>query len=219
MDEYRISVRRTARVHTLGEVGAPVWWVVLHGYGNLAADFLRRASALREGEGSRFLIAPEALSRFYVDGGGDHQQVGASWMTREEREHEIDDYLAYLDDVAEHLKSDDAAHEAPSIGVLGFSQGAATASRWALLGDTPVDRLVLWAGDLAHDVDLDAHADRLHELDLTLVAGTRDHWLTDDRKQALRDRLAAHDVQPTVLTFDGGHRLDDDTLRRVGEDR
>jgi predicted esterase len=211
---FHVPARRTARVCTLGEASASSWWVLLHGYGHLASRFLERAAAL--GEDDRLLIAPEALSRFYVDRMQEHQSVGASWMTREDREHEIRDYVAYLDDVVAHLSADLVAP--PPVRILGFSQGAATASRWALLGDTPVDRLVLWAGDLAHDLDLAAHADRLRDLDLTVVVGSRDEWIDDDRKQALLNRLAAHDIDASVWTFDGGHRLDDDTLRRVADD-
>ena len=44
---------------------------------------------------SRVLVAPEGLSRFYVN--ATHGLVGASWMTREDRQHEIDDYVGYLD--------------------------------------------------------------------------------------------------------------------------
>ena len=215
-DTFRLSVRRTAQVCTRGDAAAPTWWVLLHGYGQRAEDFLDRASALAGDD--RLLVAPEALSRFYVDEMDAHRTVGASWMTRAEREHEIQDYVAYLDAVVAHLREQRAEGTEPSLCVLGFSQGAATASRWVLLGEVAVDRLVLWAGDLAHDMDLAAHADRLRALDLTVVVGARDRWIDDDRVQALRDRLAAHEIDATVRTFDGGHRLDDETLQRVSRE-
>ena len=63
-------------------------WYVLHGYGQLAAPFLEEFRAIDDG--TRLIVAPEALSRFYE---GDAQarlhkdaSVGASWMTREDRE-------------------------------------------------------------------------------------------------------------------------------------
>ena len=74
-------------------------WYVLHGYGQLAAPFLDDFRAIDDG--TRLIVAPEALSRFYE---GDVQarlhkdaKVGASWMTREDRDAEIADYVAYLD--------------------------------------------------------------------------------------------------------------------------
>ena len=55
---------------------------------------LRSASGGDPGPAARLLIAPEGLSRFYHE---DHESIGASWMTREERLEEIKDYLMYLD--------------------------------------------------------------------------------------------------------------------------
>ena len=210
---HTLRVPRTARIVTRGTPAtAATWWVVLHGYGQRAADFARRCAPLTGP--TRAVVAPEALSRFYVDGIESHEEVGASWMTRAAREAEIADYVGYLDRMADSLRPDDAA---PSIRVLGFSQGAATASRWALLGDTALDRLVLWGGAPASDLDLAVHADRLAAMDPTLVAGTDDPYVTPERRAAVRRRLAEHDVPVTVHTFDGGHRLDDALLARLAD--
>ncbi|MEF8795257.1 MAG: esterase [Salinivenus sp.] len=210
-DLHAVRVRRTAHVATLGTPAtAETWWVVLHGYGQRAADVAEQCAALKGP--ARAVVAPEALSRFYVDGLETHETVGASWMTRAAREDEIADYVEYLDTVVRRLRPDGAS---PSIRVLGFSQGAATASRWALLGDTAVDRLVLWGGAPAHDLDLAAHAERLRALDLTLVTGTDDPYVTEERRAAVRRRLDRHDIPVTERTFEGGHRLDDAVLRKI----
>ncbi len=210
---HTLRVARTARVATLGTPAAAAsWWVVLHGYGQLAADFIEDFAPLVTPD--RCVVAPEGLSRFYVDGMDEHKQVGASWMTREAREAEIEDYVRALDATVQNLSGDELPS---SLCVLGFSQGAATASRWALLGDTAVDRLVLWGGGPAHDLDLARHADRLRTLDLTLVVGTDDPHVTAERRAAVRRRLQAHDIPVTGRTFDGGHRLDEATLRSLAE--
>ena len=210
---HTLQVSRTARIATLGTPAAAAsWWVVLHGYGQLAADFIQAFAPIVTPD--RCVVAPEGLSRFYVDGMDTHEEVGASWMTREAREAEINDYVRALDATARHLSND----ESPSrLCVLGFSQGAATASRWALLGDTTVDRLVLWGGAPAHDLDLAEHAASLRRLDLTLVAGTEDAYVTAKRRAAARRRLQAHDIPVTVCTFEGGHRLDEATLWELVE--
>jgi predicted esterase len=209
--QHTLQVNRTARVITLGSPSAAAtWWVVLHGYGQLATDFVSHFEDLATPD--RAVIAPEALSRFYVDGLETHEEVGASWMTRAAREEEIADYVAYLDRVVEHFRPDGPS---PSIRVLGFSQGAATASRWAVLGDTTVDRLVLWGGAPPPDLDLSAHAEALRGMDLTLVVGTDDPYVTPERQAAIERHLAAHDIPATVHTFEGGHRLDAATLQRV----
>lgn len=210
---HTLRVARTARVATLGTPAAAAsWWVVLHGYGQLAADFAQAFAPIATPD--RSVVAPEGLSRFYVDGMDEHEQVGASWMTREAREAEIEDYVRALDATVQNLSGDDLPS---SLCVLGFSQGAATASRWALLGDTAVDRLVLWGGGPAHDLDLAHHADRLRALDLTLVAGTNDPYVSPARRQAAEERIRRHDIPVTVRTFDGGHRIDEALLQSLAQ--
>jgi predicted esterase len=211
---HTLRVARTARVATLGAPRtARTWWVGLHGYGQRAADFAQALAPLAGP--NRCVVAPEGLSRFYVDGLDTHEQVGASWMTREARAAEISDYVAYLDAAVRRLRPEGAL---PRLRVLGFSQGAATASRWALLGDCPVDRLVLWGGAPAHDLDLATHADALQALDLLLVFGTDDPYVSAERRAAVRRRLAAHNIPASIRTFEGGHRLDADALRTLVEE-
>ena len=95
---HHITVPRTARYITLGEIeSAAEVWFVLHGYGMLAASFLRWFEpAARPG---RLLVAPEGLSRCYFEEKG-ARRVGASWMTKEDRDAEIEDHVRYLDLVA-----------------------------------------------------------------------------------------------------------------------
>lgn len=207
---HSITVPRTARYAVLGTPEtASEWWIVLHGYGQRAADFLDAFAPLANSD--RAIIAPEALSRFYMDSMTEHTSVGASWMTREAREDEIADYVRYLDAVVHQLQ--DQADAVPSrLTVLGFSQGAATASRWCAYGDTPVDRLILWGGALAHDLNLDEHASTFASLSLTVVTGTEDAYVPDDRQAAFLERLSSHDLSVDLHTFEGGHRLDRDTL-------
>src|SRR5690348_9673298 len=103
MHEFHIAVGRTARYVVLGSTaktgGLREVWVVLHGYGQLAATFARYFEILDDG--TRLIVAPEALNRFYLtgptSGPANERPVGATWMTREDREHEIEDYVAYLD--------------------------------------------------------------------------------------------------------------------------
>jgi predicted esterase len=213
MNEHHVSVTRTARYYTVpAEEGPREVWIVLHGYGQLAGPFLRSFQALDDGR--RLFVAPEALSRFYV--GRPHDQVGASWMTREDREAEIYDYVTYLDAVYDRVFTD-LDRDQVTVHLLGFSQGTATASRWAALGRARFDRLLLWGGSLAHDLDLDRHAPTLAGLGLTLVYGLQDQWITAAHVAALEDTLARHTIPYRLVPFDGGHDLDDDVLRSLVE--
>ena len=215
MQAHAMTVRRTARYYTAGPPPeeAQAVWVVLHGYGQRAGRFaVRLAPAAEVG---CCIVAPEALSRFYTEGtGGSSDKVGASWMTSASREAEIEDYLAYLDALAERLFA--GAASPPALHVLGFSQGAATAARWAahrLEAGRPVQRLTLWAGALPPDVAPAA----LAQTTLTLAVGTRDAYVTPERLAAQQQRLDEAGASYELLRFDGGHRLDDGTLRRLVE--
>ena len=84
--EHHLAVERTARYWTLGDESADDVWIVLHGYNQLARRFIRRFTGIAGPD--RFVVAPGALSRFYVVAEpGRHtgsSLVGASWMTRED---------------------------------------------------------------------------------------------------------------------------------------
>ncbi len=212
MQEHHIPATRTARYFTLGklESGGGEVWFVLHGYGQLATRFLKSFEPLDDG--SRIIVAPEGLSRFYVDGvAPPHQKVGASWMTREDRLTEIEDYVRYLDAVFA-----DVFHRVERRGrrvcVLGFSQGTATACRWLALGSARADRLILWAGEVPPDLDLATARDRLAELDLTFVLGGRDEYITPKIVRREEERLRGAGIPYRIVWFDGGHEIDGPTL-------
>jgi predicted esterase len=50
---------------------------------------------------------------------------------------------------------------------------------------------------------------------VTLVAGTRDKWITPAVCEADAKRLTENGIRARVLSFEGGHRLDDATLARI----
>lgn len=209
MREHHIAVTRTARYYTLGDPdGQPLeLWYVCHGYAQLASRFLRRFVPLDDG--SRLIVAPEALSRFYVDRPDrSHAQspVGASWMTREDRLCEIDDYVRFLDALHARL-SESLSRARPRITVLGFSQGVATACRWATSGSVRPDRLILWGGLVPPDLDLDAHADVLRAMEIVSFAGDSDPHVPPSAIAAQRARLARHGLTAREVTYEGGHEL------------
>jgi predicted esterase len=215
-DEYHLSVRRTARYFVLGELSEDTReiWIGLHGYSQLAESFAQAlAPVLADG---RVVVAPEALNRFYLDEPakrhGPDSPVGAGWMTREDRLNEIKDYVGYLDDVAAALR-----RSAPAAGitVLGFSQGVATACRWAALGATRVSRLILWGGALASDLPSDRGDRVFGGAAVVLVAGRKDSVVPVKFMQKERAVLAGHGISADLLEHDGGHSLNSEALRRL----
>lgn len=223
MREHHLPVARTARYYTLGDPRADVQevWVVCHGYGQLAARFLRHFTPLDDGR--RLIVAPEALSRFYVElggAGGDgrrshaHMPVGASWMTREDRLSEIDDYIRYLDTLAAQLFQE-IPRDAVRVVVLGFSQGVATVCRWIARGSVRADRLILWGGLVPPDLDLEADGAALRAVDLVTVRGDRDTLVSATAHAEQGERLTRHGVPFRAVTYPGGHRIDADVLQQL----
>jgi len=204
MQEHNITVPRTARYFTLGapERAQDVWFVC-HGYGQLAARFLERFRAVESSE--RCIVAPEALSRFYLSEHAGERRVGTSWMTKEDRLHEIEDYVRYLDAVYAQVSP-----SKKSVTALGFSQGTATVCRWAALGSSRIDRLILWGGEVPPDLDLK----RLRVPKLTLVYGVRDEFFTPKVVAANETRLRDHGLSYELISFEGGHAIDEETLKR-----
>lgn len=211
--EKTIKVAKTARYYQLGECGPQTSriWIVLHGYGQLASYFIKHFEGIADAE--TCVVAPEGLSRFYLDGKWD--RVGATWMTKEDRLHEIDDYIAYLDDLCEALTFD--LHRIPEIVLLGFSQGTATAWRWAMRGKVKPSNLILWAGGPATDA-LQSAKERLVGCDLHFVLGDADEYIKMDSIDPQLSGLKEIKQDLKFWPFVGNHRMDAPLLETIATD-
>jgi predicted esterase len=211
--EHKLTVPRTARYYTLGTPSASIQnlWIVCHGYGQLGRFFIRHFNVLDDGK--TLVVAPEALSRFYLDGFSG--RVGATWMTKEDRLSEIEDQVAYL-----NLLLQEQLRQLPEevwVTVLGFSQGGATVCRWLATRQVPVHRLVLWAASFPEDIDFEAGKATFQGLPVAVVYGTEDQYITPEKleqKQRLIEKLG---ISPQVYTFEGGHTIHPETLLAVHE--
>ena len=215
MIEHHLSVQRTARYYTIGELTDRTEniWFCLHGFGQLAQYFGRKFSGLDDGK--TLVVVPEGLSRLYLH--GEYKRIGASWLTREDKHHEISDFLAYLDSLYDLVLAgrDPATFH---ITLLGFSQGAATACRWLNNDHIRTDRLILWAGffpnGLTDVIDPAKLAPATGKpVDTHYVYGRRDEYIAqmDDAEAYLR-RIQADLPDLKLTAFDGGHRVEPDVL-------
>lgn len=160
-------------------------------------------------------MAPEALSRFYLQhptqAGAAHTRVGATWMTREDREAEIADHVSYLDLLCDSILAQCGAAR-PRIHVLGFSQGVATATRWLAHGRTRADHLVLWAGRIPADLFPMPADHPIRRLDIDVVTGDDDPFATREVLDEQRDLLEGNALTVRSHRHPDGHRLHAATL-------
>ena len=220
-EQRHVRVSRTARYAVMGSFDGPLRevWIVCHGHGQLAARFLSRFLPLQRDD--RLFIAPEALSRYYLTPpkAGPHAPnapVGATWMTSEDRESEIDDYVAYLDALHDEIFSI-VPREDVRLWVLGFSQGTATVVRWITRGNVDPDRVILWAGMLPRELTAQGAAALVRRSPLTVVFGRQDEFATPDVVAAEETRLEELGVGHEMVRFDGGHEIVPDALRAIAE--
>lgn len=194
-------------------------WLVCHGYGQLASRFIRRFGGLDLGR--RLIIAPEALSRFYLSGGsGPHsgeEKVGASWMTREERDAEIADQVTFLDLVREHVLGG-PERAGVRVVALGFSQGAATVCRWAARTAAPPRDVILWGSGVPSDLFEGEGRAGLARATLTIVVGDDDQIANGDRVGIHREELEAAGFVYRFVSYVGGHEIDGAVLAGLAAD-
>ncbi len=174
-------------------------------------------------DGKRLIVAPEGLSRFYLRGpehrGDNKIPIGATWMTREDRENEIKDYVEYLDAVLDEVTGASgggkSGKELAPLTVLGFSQGAHTVCRWVAAGDASVARVILWGAYLPEDFDLERGPDRLGSAELILVRGLLDHFISEEVHAAQEARFEELGIPFKTITHAGGHELDPAVLAEI----
>jgi len=206
LSEHHISIQKTARYYTLGAWNDETenLWIVLHGFAQRAEDFIQSVSFLDNGK--TYVVAPEALNRFYIKTGTD---TGATWMTKDDRGNEIKDYVNYLNQVFQSLK----AGEKPglTINVLGFSQGAATVSRWLHNNRLPIANMILYAGEIAHELMNETTLGQFYADNNYLIYGTEDKYITPDKIEPLRKLMEEKGFQ--FRSFSGGHEINEGVLK------
>jgi len=212
--EFRsLVVGRHARIGIAGDPEtATEAWLILHGYGMLARGILHWFRGAESAK--RLLVAPEGLSRFYTELSGGKRAVGASWTTREDVDHELEDQYQYLEHAVKHY-----VPATLPLQVHGFSQGVSTGTRWAIRTGRPIARLVGWAGAVPEQVTADLLQRKLGQEPLHLVVGDKDAIVPPAQVEADAIRLRTGGLDVRVHTFDGTHRVHEGVLAEFSTPR
>lgn len=200
MKETIISTQKTARYFQLGEFRETTERVIIacHGYAQLAEYFLKWFEGTNLS--NTVIIAPEGLHRFYWK--GFDGRVVASWMTKEDRENDIKDYCLFLDNVVNSLPINNNTE----ILALGFSQGAATISRWVEHTSFNIAHLVLWAGVFPDDVDVKKINFKM-QTPIHIYFGDEDEFYNSKKINDLQNYLKGKKLNFRFVAFQGKHKI------------
>lgn len=200
---FKIRTEKTGHYYTHGTLGASTRfaWVVLHGYGQQAAQFIRKFDGLDPAR--HFVVAPEGLNRFYFE--GLNERPVSTWMTRQDRLDEIADYVLFLEQVRAKVGWEKQA--GIQVILLGFSQGVSTLVRWMHNARPRVDHLVLWAGGWPEDMDIASSRAYFNDIPCTYFLGRQDQYISIEKVRARLESQWPMDRKPELLLFEGDHRV------------
>lgn len=185
------------------------FWFALHGSKMLCEQMIFKFKDFDPVE--HFIIAPEAMSRFYLEGfGGD---VVATWMTKRDRLYEIQDFSDYLSTLYHTIEKKLPADCHKTI--LSFSQGVTTTFRWLHARSIKVDHLIAYSGWIPEDIDLTASKTNLNDIKLLYTYGLSDQFLTPSRISALKNIILKNGLSIPVIEYEGGHKIDRDHLMDI----
>lgn len=210
-DPHYLKIEKSARYFLSGPLDKKYDKIcfALHGYGQLGQYFIHN---FKHPDFEKILfIVPEGLHRFYLN--GTNGRVGASWMTKEDRLKDIEDYCHYLDQVYHHF--DDIIKNVEKVGVLGFSQGVATACRWLSSSAYNFDFLINWAGAFPPDLDLEVSTQKMARIPVHLMLGDEDEYIS--KAQFVEHVAWLRDQGFTIetTTFKGKHKIYHEVLKEL----
>ena len=182
-------------------------WLVCHGIGYLSRYFIRHFNHLDVDE--NYIIAPQAQSKYYLK--SDYRHVGASWLTRENLEAEIDNVLNYLDEVF----MEENLAKVPNLIVLGYSQGVSVATRYLAQRKINCAQLILHSGKVPAELTAKDFA-FLKDTKVTYLYGTQDEYLKKGIIEVEETRLKSlFPYNFELQTYDGGHEFNTDIIEKL----
>ncbi len=205
---HKIKIQKTAHYYTLGQLSANTryLWLVCHGYGQLASRFIQKFRQLDPKR--HFVIAPEGFSRFYW--GGVTGEVVASWMTKNDKQEEIEDHTNFLNSI--YRKYAGIAPQECEWIMLGFSQGNATIIRYLERFQPSFKNLLIWAGRLPRESCGEEFTRYLNQGSLHYFYGNEDIYVTTERIGEEREFMKHTGLQFNIHQFEGEHRVDKKAL-------
>jgi predicted esterase len=195
--KHTFEFTKTFRYFTHGNMeNSEVLLFVLHGYGQLAEYFIKKFEHLDE---SILVVAPEGMHRFYTQGSSG--RVGASWMTKEDRESDINDNLHFLNHLEKLIRRKKKFRKKI---LIGFSQGGATAARWHYNNPHLFDSLVMWGSVFPPDLSLNKEINTEGKSNYFILGDKDEYFNVSDREIAI-EHFRSKNFQ--IILYNGKHDI------------
>ena len=181
-------------------------WLVFHGIGYLSRYFLKYFKHLNSEE--NYIIAPQAQSKYYLN--GEYRHVGASWLTKENTDAEIENMLNYLDAVFET----ENLSEVENLNILGYSQGVSVATRFVARRKIQCKNLIMLSGKVPQELKMEDFS-FLDKTNFSFIYGTQDEYLKSGIVKVEEKRL--QELFPEnlqIYTFEGGHEVNTNLISK-----
>ena len=210
----QISIPKTHKYSQLGEFSEKTntVWIVLHGYGMLSEFFIKKFECILNEK--TVVIAPEGSNRFYLN--NNYSRVGASWMTKVDKEKDIEDNISFIKTLYTKIV-DDIGHNNFKLKTLGFSQGGATLVRWIMSNSIKVDSLILWGSDIPQDSLTNQNKSRWSSINIKIVIGKKDEYISDENKKKVIDAVNAYGLSYKLIEYDGPHKIIESELIKLDD--
>jgi predicted esterase len=210
--ENQINVKKTARYYSIGKLENDFKkiWFVFHGYGQLAKDFIKNFESISDSK--TLIIAPEAFNKFYVH--GFNGKIGSAWMTKEDRENEINDYVNMIKNIYDNI-SREIDISKTQVNILGFSQGGHTAARWISKSDLKIKNFYLWGSGLPRDIEYKVKLEFWNSSNLKLIVGNKDKFITKEMLEEEMEFLKSQKINYELITYEGDHSINEYFLNKI----
>ncbi len=202
INKQLVEFKNTKPYYALGNYSAETEevWFIFHGYGQLGEYFAKNFEDLANNK--TYIIIPQAPSKFY--NGFNFDRVGASWLTKNELEEEIQNNFNYLESV---LQRENINLNKVKINGFAFSQGVSMLVRWFAHKNFKINKMVLWAGLFPKNL---VNYDNIKPpKKLCLVMGEKDPLKEQfnfvEEFNYVKEKIKT-DI--TYIEYEGGHKVD-----------
>ena len=208
----QISISKTGKYSQIGKCSKKInnVWIVLHGYGMLSEYFVKKFDCIINE--TTLVIAPEATNRFYL--ANNYTRVGASWMTKLDREQEISDNILFLDKLFSIIKKE-IGHNNFKLNTLGFSQGGPALVRWLMSNKLNTNSLILWGSDIPKDSLVTENKSRWNSIKLKIVIGKNDEYINEEKKQEFVEIVKSYGLKYELIEYEGSHKIVEEELKKI----